>query len=1041
MIPIMKNIKKILLLCVFVVLVQYDLYAQRDTEFWFAVPNIVSGTGSHSDNHMKLCLISYDELTTVKISQPAADPSQFSYFSPITVQIMPNQLYTVNLTPYKSQLKDNTGLLKPYGLYIEADHEIMAYFINTSDDCEAYTLKGQNALGTEFIVPMQYDYKNSYSGHNWIEIVATEDNTDVEIQLPSGITTNAINVDAQNKVHVTMQRGWIYSIRSMSDEGRYHLQNTVITSNKPIAVNSTDDGVEPGDLMGDQILPVSMLGTKYIAVNNYGGSDDKDNFNYLYFFASEDDTHISVYSGSTNGVIEKQYTLNRGEFGPKVSRYAFSQKKADQKWKAVYIESDKPIVVFQMTGVEPAGAILPQLECTGSTEVSFQSVLDKVWADILVKADYIDGFLVNNDATVLTIADFDTVPGTYGRWYYAKKQFTAGSVLRVKNTKGYFHLGMYDMRGNSSSLAYFSDFKGAQLSAASSVPYYMAGDTLRLGLYDALSYTDVVWQCPDGRVITGNPLEIYPVKESDAGMYTVSATHVDGCTINSDAYVVANVFRSSHTYEENCKNEQITITSSDGSTTQTVTPQDTTDYELSSKRTGQNIIVDTVNNARVSNAEVQVGRSVYSIQQDVNVGTQYELSCRMRITPGTTSAAMLNFGIRGQKIGQTITATSQWTTYRQVWQGGVSTKVLFSIDADQQSPAGAYVDIEEIRMSEIFEVPDTVTVNVRPLPEPQISGDEYLCENKAVIEAEDGYSSYQWKKVGSAAVLSESRSLQVNEPGLYEITVIDAEGICTGKATKRIDNGISIQGTTRAVPQICSDETDFMISYSVTAGELGKVSVSYSADARTAGFADVDSLEFDESEIIVPLPEKVRPGQYEAQLTLYGVSYCGGRQIISVPFTINYASASVMQQKWDNVIALYNSKYNGGYKFISQQWYKNGQPLEGETGTYIHLEDTKLSADDVYSVLLTREDGVALFTCDFTPEVKRPAQTMYRPKERIKLEMEDADAMIVNMSGRVMEHVLLSGEQVLSAPDEEGVYVLHVVSANGTIKRKIVVKQ
>lgn len=121
----------------------------------------------------------------------------------------------------------------------------MAYFINTSDDCEAYTLKGKNALGTEFVVPMQYDYQNSYSGHNFIEIVATEDNTDVTIQLMPGITVQNITPDAQNQIHLTLQKGYIYSMRSTSDTGPQHLHNTRISSNKPIAVNTTDDGVSP----------------------------------------------------------------------------------------------------------------------------------------------------------------------------------------------------------------------------------------------------------------------------------------------------------------------------------------------------------------------------------------------------------------------------------------------------------------------------------------------------------------------------------------------------------------------------------------------------------------------------------------------------------------------------------------------------------------------------------------------------------------------------------------------------------------------------
>jgi hypothetical protein len=257
-----------------------------------------------------------------------------------------------------------------------------------------------------------------------------------------------------------------------------------------------------------------------------------------------------------------------------------------------------------------------------------------------------------------------------------------------------------------------------------------------------------------------------------------------------------------------------------------------------------------------------------------------------------------------------------------------------------------------------------------------------------------------------------------------------------------MDNGISIQATTESFSPICSDETDFLIPYIVNAGELGSVSVKYSEKAKKSGFEDNDNLEFDGQSIVLPLPDKLRPDKYEAQLTLHGVSYCGGTQTIDIPFMINYASADVMAQKWDNVIALYNSKYNGGYKFTAQQWYKNGQPIEGETGTYLHLNDATLSPDDVYSVLLTRDDGVQLFTCDFTPTLSaRPVPTLYRPRDLIQIvEDEATEVTLVRLNGWVEKHMILSVEEALYAPEEPGVYILNIQTPSEVIKRKIVVR-
>lgn len=1078
-------------------LMMQPLFAQKDTKFWFACPNIVSGTGAHSDNHMKLCFISYDEPTTITISQPAASQASFTFFPTQTLIMPPGQLLQFDLTPYKYCLKDNAGGARPFGLYIEADHEIMAYFINTSDDCEAYTLKGQNALGQEFVVPMQYDYSNQYSGHNYIEIVATEDNTEVMIQLQPSITVTTGTPDASQQLHITLQKGWTYSLQASSTEGVGHLHNTYITATKPIAVNTTDDGVEPGDLMGDQILPVDMLGTKYIAIKNDGQTE------YLYFFATEDSTHITVYSGSTTGVKTKTYLLNKGQRGGRSSRYSFSLKKSELKYKAVYIESDKPIAVFQMSGEEPAGAILPQLECTGSTEVSFQSVLDYVWADIITKVDYVDGFEVNGDPSVLTSADFDTVPGTNGRWCWARKSFVPNMVLRVKNTKGYFHLGMYDMRGNSSSLAYFSDFKGAELKAFTAQNFYYAGDSLVCTLYDADSYTNVVWTKPDGTTFAGNSLIIPSATSADAGTYYVSAEHIDGCTIASGAYMVTNIFEPQSTTIEACSGEKVVLTQSNGyapyrwsggvssADTLLCIAQDTAFYQAYSYQAGSNVLLngdfeldtmaflsgyiyDTLllsgqehytltDNAKVSDPTLpncfdhtrpttgrfwlgecsnKANALLFSQSLSVLPNTPYRLSVWV-CNPSQQPNASLVCTINGTPIGTAFSPSSQWTPYTFIWQGTTRSSLTLGIQTTGNTPTDTYVAIDDLQFCPLFEIADTMQVNALPRPIPTFSGDPYLCQGVAEVQAQEGFATYVWKKA-DGTVIGTQPQITLTAEGTYTLEVVDSLTGCMGSDTLTMAQGTTVEVELGTVPYICAHEPSFVLPYRTIAGSVGKCAIRYNQKALQAGFEEVTEADIQNDEIVIPLPSMIRPDHYVAQIHFEGNTACGGEQTIEQPFEVRYAAQDIMAQKWENILALYNEKYNGGYRFTAYQWYKNGLPLEGQNGSYLYLGNETLSSTDAYSVLLTRaDDGVTLFSCDFTPQLRPSAcPSLLSVNQRFEVQgWESGRATFYTLQGTVYSSFEWETAQSnLTAPSQAGIYILQWVGKNGVQSYKLIVR-
>jgi hypothetical protein len=88
----------------------------------------------------------------------------------------------------------------------------------------------------------------------------------------------------------------------------------------------------------------------------------------------------------------------------------------------------------------------------------------------------------------------------------------------------------------------------------------------------------------------------------------------------------------------------------------------------------------------------------------------------------------------------------------------------------------------------------------------------------------------------------------------------------------------------------------------------------------------------------------------------------------------------ITQQRFGDVIALYNEKYNGGYYWSHYQWYHGDTLLVGETHEYLYVP-TGLVVGDQYHVRLTREGEVQDFqTCPITivadPIVEDFAPTM-----------------------------------------------------------------
>ena len=237
----------------------FSCFAQLDTAFWYAVPHI---THDHAGRPIKLCVSTLGQPATITVRKPAAGNALVGTF---TVPANSSQSYQIvggsqsdlsNIT----QFECNHNTTSNYGLYIHSTAKVNAYIAVQNNNSEIYALKGGNALGTQFFIPMQYQYTNAtnYSdARNSVEVIATENNTSVTI------TPSVALYGGTHPAHVpftiTLNKGQVYSFASSSQSGANHLCGTVITSNKPIAVDVSDDSATPNgsnqDLVADQLVP------------------------------------------------------------------------------------------------------------------------------------------------------------------------------------------------------------------------------------------------------------------------------------------------------------------------------------------------------------------------------------------------------------------------------------------------------------------------------------------------------------------------------------------------------------------------------------------------------------------------------------------------------------------------------------------------------------------------------------------------------------------------------------------------------------------
>ena len=178
---------------------------------------------------------------------------------------------------------------------------------------------------------------------------------------------------------------------------------------------------------------------------------------------------------------------------------------------------------------------------------------------------------------------------------------------------------------------------------------------------------------------------------------------------------------------------------------------------------------------------------------------------------------------------------------------------------------------------------------------------------------------------------------------------------------------------TEQTAETCEKE-DVSLSYIYRKGEIGEAWIIDKANPSKKYEVENYPTTLGTGDIVLPTSQ-LKAGKYNMELKLVDAVF-GDTAVC--PFTLSVLyPANIFKIKFGNVLAVYNSKYNGGYNFTSFQWFMNGDTIPGATQSVYH-SDNQFTIGDIFYVELTDANGMKLQSC---PQVVTSAPSVNEKKD------------------------------------------------------------
>jgi len=302
------------------------------------------------------------------------------------------------------------------------------------------------------------------------------------------------------------------------------------------------------------------------------------------------------------------------------------------------------------------------------------------------------------------------------------------------------------------------------------------------------------------------------------------------------------------------------------------------------------------------------------------------------------------------------------------WKNGSEVVATFT-KADYE--AGRLTKVHTFQTSSGCDSTVTFTLVVNAVT----SGEEWASE-------EDKNLPYMWNGIAC----TETKD--------YTVTLTNAaecDSIATLHFTVIITKCTSLKATLE-IDTICGNDTYMQGVLTVTEGEAVSYSVTYGKKDPHGHLQDLQDVPFSGGKMQIPFApvadttKYIRPDAYPVTISV--LDSCEEELKFDVTLYVLYPSW-ILKQRWNDVIALYNDKFNGGYKFSSIRWFHEGKliPGQGTKNSYIYVYgDNSKTLDfgtDYWAGLVREGETEEICTCHLRPEYTSNYQTRFAPLVQI----------------------------------------------------------
>ena len=245
-----------------------------------------------------------------------------------------------------------------------------------------------------------------------------------------------------------------------------------------------------------------------------------------------------------------------------------------------------------------------------------------------------------------------------------------------------------------------------------------------------------------------------------------------------------------------------------------------------------------------------------------------------------------------------------------------------------------------------------------------------------------------------------------------------------------------------AVDSICADDDLWSVSFTIRQGRGYKYSVLWQTDRME----EILEQNVAGSLIDVNVNRPIKPDIYPAMVIFHDSMRLYYPETISddtvrINLKVLYPD-SILTQRWNDVLAIRNADYNGGFELVKYQWYKNGLPIDGATDSYYYVPDGLDMAAE-YSALVTRAgDSLQLMTCPIVPTListtdKPNVPTLVGHGQHMPIIGQKAHSMNgmarwTTIYGVVINEQAIVQGRGITAPLWGGVYLLTIQEDDGS---------